>query len=168
MSRSDNINLKSRHESEIVDESIPDYSESIDAPGSIWIAAASLPDNILREQVEIEFEEHEYQKHVAADKVWRCLDCKLFLFSEEQCSLCLDMQHNVSKLNSKIKYETIPDLKNYKHWNCNSCNRTFHTMDAAASCYANNHEIKLIEKLPKNDDVIFGDEETPATTEKIM
>ena len=132
----------------IIDDSVPDSTEEIDSPGSIWVAAASLPDSVFTEQVEIESKEQDYQKHLSADKVWRCYDCKLFMFSEDECSLCLESLHNVEKLTDRIKYSPLPDPRNYKHWECYSCNRFFYSTDTAASCYARNHEIEQIEKLP--------------------
>ena len=132
----------------IIEEIIPEYSEEIDNQGACFCVAAELSDAVLTEQTKIESKEIEYQKHLSTDKVWRCYDCKLFLYSEDECSLCLESLHNVEKLNDRIKYNPIPDLRNYRHWNCYDCNRIFYSLDSCTSCYAADHDIKQLEKLP--------------------
>ena len=132
----------------IIEESIPDYSEEVDNPGAIFVRASDLPTDIFRQQVEIESRETEYHKIQSADELSRCLDCKKFLFTTEELNQCLSADHNVEKLKQSIKYTTIPDLRNYKHWSCYNCDRLFYSLDTAASCYANDHDIEQKERLP--------------------
>ena len=133
---------------EIIDESIPDTTEAIDNPGACYVTAASLPAHILAEQIEIEEQQTLHDKLLQAVTLWRCRDCRIFLFSEEECDNCTDDYHNVEKLNHRKSHTIIPDFRNYQHWSCYTCNRFYYSLDSAASCYANNHEIEQIEKLP--------------------